>query len=190
MDERYYQYQHAQLLRQQQLGHYMLLATVIATVVNIALLLGNATFYIPYSAALPYYLTVLGFYFDGNTLSTYTATGMVMAFVALAVWLLVWYLARGSRRWLRVGMILVILDTVMLALFAFGFLADPAGCLLEGVIHIVAIYEISRGLSAYKQMDQLQTKFAQAQAEQALFQEESAFPPQEAEEEIEEATEE
>lgn len=153
-----------QLKKQKNIAHYMLLATVIATVVNVALLLSNGGFHIPYSAALPYYLTLLGFFFDGYRLGTYTATGMVMAFVCLAVWLLVWWMARGRRSWLLAGMVLVIVDTVALAAYAFSFLTDPSACLLEALVHIAVIYEISRGLTAYKQEARLLEQIAAEEA--------------------------
>lgn len=143
------------LERQQKTARYMLLATVIASVVNMILLVVQADIYIPYCAAVPYYLTFLGHYFDGYTFSTYTTTGMVMAFVSLAVWLVTWWMAGSSRGWMRFGQILTILDTVFLAIFAFVFLSDPASCLLEGLLHIVVIYELHVGLKAGKRMAQL-----------------------------------
>lgn len=140
--------------RQLKTAQYMLLATVIATVVNIALLLARADWYIPYCAALPYYLTLLGYYFDGLTLSTYTTTGMAMAFVGLAAWLLMWWKAKHSAAWLKAGMILAIVDTVLLALYAFVFTDAPVAYLLEMVMHIAVVYEIHVGLKAAKALEQ------------------------------------
>lgn len=147
-----------QLQKQQKLAHYMLLATVIATVANIALLLGNSSFQIPYSASLAYYLTFLGFFFDGYTLGTYTATGMVMSFAVLAIWLVVWWLARKHRRLLLAGLILVAADTAFLVIFSLLFLANPSSCLLDGIFHLAVIYEISVGLRAYKRVEQIQNQ--------------------------------
>lgn len=146
------------LERQRNVAHYMLLATVIATVINILLLLTNTDMFIPYCAALPYYLTMLGNHFDGYTFGTYTATGLVMAFVVLAIWLLIWWKAKTSAGWLKAGMIAVIIDTVLLAIFAFVFLEDPGSCLAEGLLHIAIIYEIYVGLSAGKKLRQIQTE--------------------------------
>lgn len=143
------------LQKQQKTAQYMLLATVIATIVDIALLLANASLFIPYCAASSYYLTNLGFYFDGYALDTYTATGMVMSFVVLAVWLLVWWKSKTSRAWLKAGVILVIVDTVFLALFALLFLESPASCLWEGLLHIAVIYEMHVGLKACQQIEQI-----------------------------------
>lgn len=142
------------LQRQLKTAQYMLLATVIATVVNIVLLLSRSDMYIPYCAAAAYYLILLGYYFDALTLSTYTATAMVMAFVILALWLLVWWKAKRSTAWLKVGMILSIVDTVAFGAYVFLFTQDPIFNLLEGVMHIAVIYEIYVGLKAAKALAQ------------------------------------
>ncbi len=144
-----------QLQKQRNTAQYMLLATVIATVVNIALLLGNFSFQIPYSSSLAYYLTFLGFFFDGYAMSTYTTTGMVMSFAVLAIWLVVWWLARKHRAWLLTGLIFVAADTAFLAIFALLFLANPSSCLLDGIFHLAVIYEIAVGLRAAKRLEQL-----------------------------------
>lgn len=143
------------LIRQYQLACYMLLATVIATVADIILLLAGADIFIPYCAALPYYLTFLGHYFDGYTISTYTATGMALAFVCLAIWMLIWWKSKKHPGWLKFGMVLVILDTLMLAIVAFVFIEDPASCLFEGILHIAVIYEIYVGCRSRKRLDLL-----------------------------------
>lgn len=143
------------LTRQYNLSCYMLLATVIATVINIIFLLANADIFIPYCAALPYYLVFLGHHFDGFAISTYTATGMVLAFVGLAVWLLVWWKSKKHPGWLKAGMVLVILDTLILAIVAFVFLENPASCLFEGLLHIAVIYEIYVGCRSRKRLDML-----------------------------------
>lgn len=153
------------LERQHSTAQYLLLATVLTTVANIVLLLAKASFLIPYCAALPYYLTMLGYLFDGYTLASYTAIGMAMAFVLLAGWLLVWWLAKRRTGWLKVGLVLVILDTVALAIIAFLFLENPASCLLEGLLHLAVIYEIHVGLKAHKQLAQIQSQSAEQNCE-------------------------
>lgn len=148
------------LERQHSTGQYMLLATPLATVVNIILLLTQADIMIPYCAAVPYYLTMLGYHFDGFTIYSYTATGLVIAAVLLLGWLLVWWMSRKRVAWMKAGFILVIVDTVFLALFAFTFLENPASCLLEGLLHIAVIYEVHVGLKAHGQLERLQREQA------------------------------
>lgn len=144
--------------RQIRLAQYMLLGTVIVTVLNLAFLLGNVDLYISYSAALPYYLVWLGKMFDnglylGAANGEFTATGLLMAGVLLGVWLVLWWLARGSRKWLKVGMIVVAVDLVVLLAVSIVLFHDPLSCLWEAIVHIAVIWEMSQGLKAWKEKE-------------------------------------
>lgn len=139
--------------QQWRIGHYLLLGTVIATAVNILLLLTNMGFFIPYCGAVPYYLTYFGFYFDFYQIGTYTVTGMVMAFVCLAVYLFLWWRAKYRTGWMIAGLVLLIMDTLALALIALVFVENPASCLLEFIFHIVVIYEVIVGIRAKRRLD-------------------------------------
>lgn len=145
--------QSASWKQQWSIGRYLLLGTVIATVVNILLLLAKASFYIPYCGAVPYYLTFFGFYFDGNQAGSYTTTGIILAFPWLAAYLIMWWRANYSVRWLVAGLVLVIIDTVALALFTLLMTDSLGSLLLEFIFHIVVIYEIAVGIRAKRKMD-------------------------------------
>ena len=187
------------LQRQMKLARYMLLGTVIITVVNMAFLLGNVDMFISYCAAVPYYLLMLGKLFDngyllGSLNGEFTATGLVMAGVILAVYLLVWWLARDSRRWLQVGLWLVVADLAVLVIMGFVLFTSPLECLWEAVFHVAVIYEMVQGLRAQKKLEAAMAKAAeeaamiQAEAEAAMIQAEAeAAPAEEAQEEPEEA---
>lgn len=144
--------------RQIKLARYMLLGTVIVTVLNILFLLTNADMYISYSAALPYYLVWLGKIFDnglylGAANGEFTATGLVMAAVLLTAWMGLWWMARSSRKWLKAGLVFVAVDLGILAVLALVLFSDPLSCLWEAVIHIAVIWEMAQGLKAWKQKD-------------------------------------
>lgn len=149
--------------RQIKLAQYMLLGTVLVTVFNVAFLLGNVDMYISYSAALPYYLVWLGKVFDnglylGAANGEFTATGLLMAGVLLAMWLVLWWLARGSRKWLKVGMIAVSVDLAILVVLSIVLFSDPLSCLWEAVIHIAVIFEMAQGLKAWKERENALTR--------------------------------
>lgn len=150
------------LLRQIRLSRYMLLGTVIATVVNTALLLGNAEFFIPYCAALPYYLVWFGKAFDnglaldGPVIAEFTHTGLLMCFVILVLWLVVWYFSRHSLAWLKAGMGLVIADTGLLGILVLLFFGNPISFFMEFVLHAVVIWEIWRGIKAFPHLAEQQ----------------------------------
>lgn len=144
--------------RQIRLAQYMLLGTVIITALNIAFLLGNADLYISYSAALPYYLVWLGKVFDnglylGSLNGEFTATGLAMAGVLLAAWLVVWWMSKDNRTWLKAGFFMVIADLVILLAVALVLMGDLVSCLWEAVIHIAVIWEMYQGLKAWDQRD-------------------------------------
>lgn len=156
--------QRNQWKQQLSIAQYLLLGTVIATVVNVLLLLANVDFYIPYSASLPYYLTYFGYYFDGWQVSTYTVTGMVMTFVGLAVYLVLWWMGRQHIGWLWAGMILLIADTLALAAIVLLVMDNPISFLMEFILHIVVVGEIAVGLRAYHRLQQAQSEPSQQES--------------------------
>ena len=167
--------------RQIKLARYMLLGTVIITVVNMAFLLGNVDMFISYCAAVPYYLLTLGKLFDngympGNLNGEFTATGLVMAGVILAVYLVVWWLARDSRRWLQVSLWLIVADLAALIAMGFFLFSSPLECLWEAVFHLAVIYEMAQGLSAQKKLAAALAK-TREEALQEQLQEEAEETP-------------
>lgn len=145
--------------RQIKLARYMLLATVIVTVLNIVFLLGNTDLYISYCAALPYYLVWLGKLFDnglylGAVNGEFTATGLVMAGVLLAAWLVLWWLSMNSRTCLKVGLIAVVVDLVLLIGLALALFDNWMDCFWEAALHLAVIWEISQGLNAWKRKEE------------------------------------
>ena len=143
-----------QLLRQLSMARYLLLATVIATIVNMFLWVAQSEFVIPYCAILPYYLTILGYLFDGLTPGTYTVTGMILSLSLLSLWLLAWWKSKRRSAWLKVGLVLGILDTAILCLYAFIITATPSAFLMEMLLHGAVLYEIATGIKAEKQLRQ------------------------------------
>ena len=144
--------------RQIKLARYMLLGTVIVTVLNIVFLLANVDMYISYCAALPYYLVLFGKFFDNSMYlgiinGEFTATGLFMAAILLAVWMLVWWLAKRSRIWLIVGLVAVCADLLVLLGMYVVFWGGLQGCLWEALIHGAVIFEMAQGCRAWKQKE-------------------------------------
>ncbi len=151
-----------QLRRWQQqanIGRYMLLGTVIATVINLVLLLAKSDFYIVYSSAVAYYLGWFGWIFDGSTAGTMTAIGLALAAVVLAGYMLVWFFAKNSITWLKVGLVMIAVDAAALVALIFLLDAGFMNFFWELALHGAVIYEMVMGISARQKL--------------------SAFPPQE-----------
>ncbi len=152
------------LQRQVNMSRYMILGTVIITLVNYILLFTRADFYITYSAAVPYYLAWLGLGMDNNfapvwnVAGTYAFTGLVMGLVILIGYMLLWWFAKKDILWVKVAMGLLIVDTLALLFFAFAVLDNPITRIWELVIHVAVIWEMKKGISAYNQLHTMQTE--------------------------------
>ena len=142
--------QHQLAVWQQQRGiaRYILLGTVITTVIDILLLFTPTDFYIPYCAFVPYFLTGLGFMFDGLQVSTLTFTGALLAFFCLSGYLLVRWFAKKYNGWLLTGLILVCVDTLVMVLTALCILHNTGDFILDILLHLAVIYELAVGLYA------------------------------------------
>lgn len=174
--------------RQIKTARYMLLGTVIITVVNMAFLLGNVDMFISYCAALPYYLLFLGKLFDngymlGAVNGEFTATGLLMGGAVLAVYLVVWWLARSNRRWLQISLWLIVADLLVLIGLAIAVFSNPLDCFWEAVIHIAVIWEIRQGLRAQKKRDAALAKAREEAALQEQLRAASEEAPQEEQQE-------
>ena len=146
-------YEIKKMPQQIMIARYMLLGTVIATVVNFLLLLTNSDQYIPYSASVAYYLGYFGWLFDGaGGFGVFTAVGMTLAAAVLAVYVVSWALAAKKRRWLQVGMWLVIADTAALLGLILVLRMEIMSFVWELVLHGAVIYEIAAGISAWKKL--------------------------------------
>ena len=145
--------------RQIKLARYMLLATVIVTVINIACLLGNVDLFISYCASAPYYLVLLGKMFDNNWFfgpinGEFTATGLTMAGVLLGFLLVVWWLSRTRRSWLLVGLVTIIADLAVLIFLAVKLFENWLDCFMEAALHLAVIWEMVQGLRAWKRKEE------------------------------------
>lgn len=122
------------LLRQVANGRYSLLLIVILTVVNLIMTILDTNTYFLFSASVPYYLVFVGMgiengFVDGawNVKGTLTYTGLVIALVIVAVYLLCWLLSKKRAGWLTAALVLFIVDTV---------------ALVDFLLHIWAIVEL------------------------------------------------
>ena len=120
------------LLRQVANGRYSLLLIVILTVVNLIMTILDTNTYFLFSASVPYYLVFVGMgiengFVDGawNVKGTLTYTGLVIALVIVAVYLLCWLLSKKRAGWL----------TAALVLFIASLLHAPMEALLKGIAY-------------------------------------------------------
>ncbi len=147
------------LNRQIGTGRYMLLGTVIITVLDLVFLLCEVDFYIFYCAAAAYYPVLLGLSFDSQVgtgaIGSYTFTALSIAIIILAGFLLLWYMAKRSILWLKVGIGALAVDTALLAALYLWLHMDLFDCLWELVLHGAVIYEMIKAVQAHAALAQL-----------------------------------
>lgn len=150
------------LLRQVANGRYSLLLIVILTVVNLVLTILDTGRYFLFSASVPYELVSLGMAFDNgftdgawNVRGTLTYTGLVIALVIVAVYLLCWLLSKKRAGWLTAALVLFIIDTVALVVIAFALYDSPASQLVDLLLHVWAIVELVQAVRGSKKLKAL-----------------------------------
>ena len=142
------------LLRQVANGRYSLLLIVILTVVNLIMTILDTNTYFLFSASVPYYLVFVGMgmengFVDGawNVKGTLTYTGLVIALVIVAVYLLCWLLSKERAGWLTAALVLFIIT--------FALYDSPMGKLVDFLLHIWAIVELVQGVRGSKKLKEL-----------------------------------
>ncbi len=149
------------LQRQMNTGRYMILGTVIITVVNILMLLIRSDFYITYYSALAYCPVWLGMAMDNdfsqvwNQVGAFTWTGLLLAVLVLTALFVLWLLAKKDVRCFRVALVLLSVDFAARIAFIIFFGGNFAEHLWEIVIHGAVLWEMGRALSARKQLRKL-----------------------------------
>lgn len=152
-------------------ARYNLLVAIVFTVMNlIGLLVGGGSYYL-FSTTIAYYLTFFGYVFDHYTLSTYTFTGLTMAVVPLAAFMLCWFMSRKDSRWLTGATVLFGVDTLALVLLIW-WTEDFAGALWDIVFHGWALYSLIRGVLAAQKLRRMQSEDVLYTGEE-LFEEEN-----------------
>lgn len=168
--------------RRIKLARNILLYTLILTLLNVVFLLGNLNLFISYCGALPYYLVLFGKLFDNGYVfgirnGEFTTTGMVMAGIVLAVYLLVWWFARSNRRWLWLSLWILVADLLLLISLAIFAFSEPLSCFWEVVFHIAAIWAVANGLLADKKKTAALAKLEAENSLQEAPQEEPEAAP-------------
>ena len=143
------------LLRQVANGRYSLLLIVILTVVNLIMTILDTNTYFLFSASVPYYLVFVGMGIENgfvngawNVKGTLTYTGLVIALVIVAVYLL----SKKRAGWLTAALVLFIIDTVALVVITFALYDSPMGKLVDFLLHIWAIVELIQAVRGSKKL--------------------------------------
>ncbi len=149
-----------------------LLIVVIATLVNIVLVLTGSGSYFLFSASIPYYLTVYGMLFTGKLPPEYYTgdlAGMTfidekwlivmlaLAFIILALYAVCFFMLRKPNKvWFIVALVAFCIDSVAM-LFLINF---DSSALIDVIFHALIIYYLIKGIRACSVISKFEKEMA------------------------------
>ena len=144
-----------------------LLLVIIATAVNLLLLVSNSDLYFLFSASIPYYIVTMGMYLCGRfPADAYGESGaelifldnsvfiitLVVAVILILLYLLAWFMSNKNRvGWLTFALVLFGLDTAGLLLI-YGLSFDMV---LDILFHAWVLYYLVVGIKAHRKLQYL-----------------------------------
>ena len=176
VEERHY------LLGRYRVCRLNLLAVMAFTLLNIALLLFGADYYLLFSATIPYYMVFWGLllcgkfapeiyemlYGEGVAVEflpgSVLVVAIVMALLITLLYLLCFFLSNHRRvAWLKVAAVLFTLDTIGMLLMS-GFAVNM---ILDLVFHVWVLYYLFAGIKAEKRLRVIDKMIAEQKAANA-----------------------
>ena len=155
------------LLKQTAGARASLLAVLIFTVVNLAMLLLEIDMYFLFSASVPFFLTRFAWGMDqdmyylgltSNSIGMYTYIALVISAVILVLYLLCWLLSKKRPGWLIAALVFFIIDTVALLVVSL-LLEILTENILDLVIHAWVLFELIQGISANYKLEKMIAEF-------------------------------
>lgn len=124
-----------------QTGRIVLLILLVVSVFNQLLLLLKVDYHIFFSASMPYYLNWLAGALGGSGGITFLKVfAVLVTVICYGGYAICWIQSSQQREFLRTALLLYAMDTLMLVIFAFVFIENPISCLLEILVHLVALW--------------------------------------------------
>ena len=160
------------LLKQTAGARASLLAVLIFTVVNLAMLLLEIDMYFVFSATVPQYLTAfcMGMDFEKGYLGfgPFTAIALVVSAVVLVLYLLCWLLSKKRPGWLIAALVFFIIDTVVLLVVSL-LLEILTENILDLVFHGLIVFQLIQGISANYKLEKMIAEFDSSDPDHISF---------------------
>ena len=118
-------------------GRLALLALTGLTLVNLLLLCFRAEYHFLLSGAVPYYVNWLCVKL--NAAGIWSVLSALLSLVLVAFYGACWLLSHQRRICLTAAAAAYALDTVLLVIFAFTLVGNPASCILEILTHLAVL---------------------------------------------------
>ena len=141
-----------QLRQQIEWGRWAILGITVVSLLNQLLLwFGGAYHFLPSSAML-YYVNWLSGQMGGAGLKVLATMLTLMLYAAYGACVL---MCGGRRDWMSATVGLYGVDTLILAIFAFTMLENPASCLLEILVHLALLVPMVNAIRAFDRLERL-----------------------------------
>lgn len=141
-----------QLRKQIEWGRWAILAIFLVSLVNQVMLWFGSGYHFLFSAAMPYYVNWLASQLGGTGLKVVATLLTLLLFGAYAICVVF----SGNRRdWMSATIGLYAVDTLVLCVFAFTMLENPASCILEILVHVALIAPMVNAIRAFDRMERL-----------------------------------
>lgn len=124
-----------------------LLLVIILTAVNIVLFFLGSESMMLFSASVPFYGVVFGYYMG------LTVPAVILAVIILALYLVCWLQSKKKSGWMTVALVLFILDTLVMA--GMYLLIEDASGFLDVLIHAWVLYYLILAISTGKKLKNL-----------------------------------
>lgn len=131
------------LKRQYATARTNLLLMLVLTVVNIFLIFVEADYMLLFSATVPYFSVLVGV---SDLTGMLLAPSIVIALVALTLYLLCWIFSKKHIGWMIAALVLFIIDTVVMAVLY--FLAEDFSGIFDALIHIWVLFYLIMGVNS------------------------------------------
>ena len=118
-------------------GRYTLLALTGLTLVNLLLLICRAHYHFLLSAAVPYYVNWICVQLKAAGI--WRVLAVVLAIGLTAFYGICWFLSHRRRIYLTAALGMYALDTLLLLIFTFTLVENPASCVLEILTHAAVL---------------------------------------------------
>ena len=173
MSKRYFEIKEVQnpsqrslLLGKVNLARNELLWIFILTLINIALLIFNAGFYMIFSITIPYMIADMGMIFCGKYSAEYYeyywgemeflpkgsfAIFVIISLILASLILLAYIFSKKHKGWLIFGLVYVCIDLLV----NFYYYEFSSQTVIDTIFHIIMIVSLARGISAYSKLNAL-----------------------------------
>ena len=137
-------------------GRMAMLMILAVSLLNQLLLLLKVEYHFLFSASMPYYLNWLARELGGQGgVTAFKVLAVLLTVLIFAAYVACWLLSGQRREWLLAALGLYSADTLVLIIFSFALLENPASCLLEVLTHLVCLWLLYTAFQSARRLSRM-----------------------------------